>query len=78
MQSISLAIYDRIVSAKTTLADLPNRLERTDRGQTALEYVGLIILIAAIILALFQIGLVGEVEDAVQGFIDDVLGGEPD
>lgn len=74
MQSISLAIYERMLAARTMLE---NRLDRGDRGQTALEYIGLIILIATVIGILFTSNIVSSAQAAVTNFVTSILGGTP-
>lgn len=74
MQSISLAIYERILWARTMVE---NRLERTDEGQTAIEYVGLLLLVAGVIAALYQAGIIGWAGESVGSFVTDVIEAGP-
>jgi Flp pilus assembly pilin Flp len=47
---------------------------REDRGQTAAEYVGIIVVIAAIITAIVGLGLPGIISGALSGAITSITG----
>jgi Flp pilus assembly pilin Flp len=55
---------------------------RDETGQTAAEYLGILILVAAIIVAIFSMNIDDDIKTAVQGAIDKVInadggGGQP-
>ncbi|MDA0162449.1 hypothetical protein OM076_19405 [Solirubrobacter ginsenosidimutans] len=49
---------------------------RQQRGQTAAEYMGILLLVAAIILAVTQVGLAGKLSCSLQGAVAQVTGGD--
>jgi pilus assembly protein Flp/PilA len=50
------------------------RSRRPDAGQTAIEYLGIAVIIAAIILALSGTDIGGKIKDGIMSMIDKVLG----
>jgi Flp pilus assembly pilin Flp len=50
------------------------RAAREQRGQDVIEYAGMLVLVAAVILALLQLGIAGHVHDAVQSAVNTILG----
>lgn len=59
-----------------TVADLKSRLTE-DRGQTAVEYILVLVLVGAIIVALFGAGVVGRATTAIQNAIADLFDSTP-
>lgn len=51
-----------------------DRLRREQRGQDLVEYGGILILIAAIIAALFAIGIPGDIKTFVSSAVNDIIG----
>ena len=51
------------------------RSGRGDRGQTAIEYLGIVVIIAAIILALNGTSIGQKIKDGITSKIDAILGG---
>lgn len=51
------------------------RLRREQTGQDVIEYAGMIVLVAAIIVAVIQIGLPGKVSNAVSKAVNSIFGG---
>ena len=54
------------------------RIARETRGQTAAEYLGVMLLVAAIIVALVRVDVPGKVSCALQSGIEKIAGGEAD
>jgi hypothetical protein len=54
------------------------RIARETRGQTAAEYLGVMLLVAAIIVALVRIDVPGKISCALQSGIEKISGGEAD
>ena len=50
------------------------RLRREQRGQDLIEYGGILILIAAIIAALFAIGIPGDIKTFVSSAVNNIIG----
>ena len=65
------------ISIRTAVAiqNLVDRL-REERGQTAVEYAGILALIAVIFAALFLADIDGKIKDAVGPAVDKILKGE--
>jgi uncharacterized membrane protein required for colicin V production len=53
---------------------LRNRLEQ-ERGQTAAEYMGILLVVAVIIGALIASGLHHKIADTANGMVDKIAGG---
>jgi len=49
---------------------------REQRGQTAAEYMGILLIVALIIGALVSLNLHTTISEAVEGFINDIKGGD--
>jgi len=58
----------------TTAAYLRNRAARDDRGQTAVEYLGIIAVVVAIVLAITGTDIGQTIYDAIVDKIDEVIG----
>ncbi|HET6864728.1 MAG TPA: hypothetical protein VFH80_02355 [Solirubrobacteraceae bacterium] len=50
------------------------RLSRDQRGQDLIEYGGILILVAAIIAAMFQLGIVSDVKSFVSSAVNNIIG----
>ncbi|GGZ94423.1 Flp family type IVb pilin [Streptomyces echinoruber] len=59
----------------TAIAHLKARAARDDRGQTAVEYLGIIAVVVAIVLAITGTDIGQSIYDAIVNQIDKVTGG---
>ncbi|MBL1081219.1 hypothetical protein JK359_04370 [Streptomyces actinomycinicus] len=59
----------------TTVAYLRARLARSDKGQTAVEYLGIIAVVVAIVLAITGTSIGQTIFDAIRTKISEVTGG---
>lgn len=59
----------------TTVAHLRSRAARDDRGQTAVEYLGIIAVVVAIVLAITGTDIGSTIYDAITEKIAEVTGG---
>jgi pilus assembly protein Flp/PilA len=59
----------------TTVAYLQTRVARNDRGQTAVEYLGIIAVVVAIVLAITGTSIGQTIFDAITRKISEVTGG---
>ncbi|WP_369391594.1 Flp family type IVb pilin [Streptomyces sp. CG1] len=59
----------------TTVAYLQTRVARSDRGQTAVEYLGIIAVVVAIVLAITGTSIGQTIFDAIRNKITQVTGG---
>ncbi|AKJ11085.1 Flp family type IVb pilin [Streptomyces puniciscabiei] len=59
----------------TTVAYLQARVARSDRGQTAVEYLGIIAVVVAIVLAITGTSIGQTIFDAITNKIAQVTGG---
>jgi Flp pilus assembly pilin Flp len=69
-----LAIRTRV--AISDLVHAVTERAREQRGQTAAEYMGILLIVAMIIGALFSLGIHTMIKDAVEGFINNIKSGE--
>jgi hypothetical protein len=69
-----LAIRTRV--AISDLVHAVGERAREQRGQTAAEYMGILLIVAMIIGALFSLGVHTMIRDAVEGFINNIKAGE--
>jgi Flp pilus assembly pilin Flp len=69
-----LAIRTRV--AISDLVHAVGERAREQRGQTAAEYMGILLIVAMIIGALFSLGVHTMIKDAVEGFINNIKAGE--
>lgn len=60
---------------RTTAAYLQSRAARGDRGQTAVEYLGIIAVVVAIVLAITGTSIGQSIYDAITNKIAEVTGG---
>ncbi|MDC0773965.1 Flp family type IVb pilin [Streptomyces sp. HD] len=59
----------------TTVASLQARAARNDKGQTAVEYLGIIAVVVAIVLAITGTDIGESIFEAITDKIDEVTGG---
>ncbi|GAA1427957.1 membrane protein [Streptomyces thermospinosisporus] len=59
----------------TTVAYLQTRAARNDKGQTAVEYLGIIAVVVAIVLAITGTDIGQSIYDAIVDKVDEVTGG---
>jgi pilus assembly protein Flp/PilA len=59
----------------TTVAHLQTRAARNDKGQTAVEYLGIIAVVVAIVLAITGTDIGQSIFDAITAKIGEVTGG---
>lgn len=59
----------------TTVEHLRSRAARDDRGQTAVEYLGIIAVVVAIVLAITGTDIGSTIYDAITDKITEVTGG---
>ena len=59
----------------TTVAYLQTRAARNDKGQTAVEYLGIIAVVVAIVLAITGTDIGQSIYDAIVDRVDEVTGG---
>ncbi|BBC93941.1 Flp family type IVb pilin [Streptomyces griseofuscus] len=59
----------------TTVTYLMTRAARNDRGQTAVEYLGIIAVVVAIVLAITGTSIGQTIYDAITSKISEVTGG---
>ncbi len=64
------------VYLRSVLTGLGDRLERLsdERGQTAAEYVGILVVVAAILGAIFGLGLEEKIGSALETAINKIVG----
>ncbi|MER5214187.1 hypothetical protein ABT063_27340 [Streptomyces sp. NPDC002838] len=58
----------------TTVAYLRTRVARNDEGQTAVEYLGIIAVVVAIVLAITGTDIGQTIYDAIVDKVDEVVG----
>ena len=68
MQDISIRVA-------VAIHGLAARLREQERGQTAVEYAGILAVIALIFVALFALNLDVTIKRAVKGAVNDIVGG---
>ncbi|WP_324787398.1 hypothetical protein [Streptomyces sp. H51] len=59
----------------TTVAYLQTRAARNDKGQTAVEYLGIIAVVVAIVLAITGTDIGQSIFEAITNKVDEVIGG---
>jgi Flp pilus assembly pilin Flp len=77
MQSITDHSRELAIRARVAMSDVANTVKervREERGQTAAEYMGILVLIAIVFVALFALKLDNAIKDALSGAIDDING----
>ena len=68
-------MQDIAIRLAVAIQSLPARLRREEDGQTAVEYAGILAVIALIFVALFQLDLAGDISRAAQSAVNDIIGG---
>jgi Flp pilus assembly pilin Flp len=73
---VSARLAYRFAAAKFTSGTrrAAERLSSEERGQDLIEYGGILILIAAIIAALFAIGIPGDISTFVKTAVNNIIG----
>jgi Flp pilus assembly pilin Flp len=77
MQSITDHSRELAIRAKVAISDIAQAVQeraREQRGQTAAEYMGILVLIALVFVLLFGLNLDASIRDALSGAIDDING----
>ena len=69
-------MQDISIRPAVAIQNLFARMRDEERGQTAVEYAGILALIAVIFAALFLADLDGKIKDAVGPAVDKILKGE--
>jgi hypothetical protein len=69
-----LAIRTRV--AVSDLVGAVVERSREQRGQTAAEYMGILLIVAMIIGAIFALNLHEDIANAAQGFVDNIKSGD--
>jgi Flp pilus assembly pilin Flp len=75
MQSINDLTLRTAVAVQNFVHDAAHRL-KDEEGQTAVEYAGIIALLAVIFAALFAVDIPKKIGDAVGPAIEDILKGK--
>jgi Flp pilus assembly pilin Flp len=65
-------MQDIAIRFAVAIQNLPARL-RDEEGQTAVEYAGILAVIALIFLALFKLDLAGDIGGAVEKAVNQIL-----
>jgi Flp pilus assembly pilin Flp len=65
-------MQDIAIRLAVAIENLPARL-RDEEGQTAVEYAGILAVIALIFLALFKLDLAGDIGGAVEKAVNQIL-----
>jgi Flp pilus assembly pilin Flp len=76
MQSINDLTLRTAVAVQNFVHDAAERLKDDEEGQTAVEYAGIIALIAVIFALLFAVNIPQKIKDAVGPAVDDILKGK--
>ncbi|MEU6621819.1 Flp family type IVb pilin [Streptomyces litmocidini] len=70
-------MYDAMLKALTRAkVGMSDRLRREDRGQTAVEYLGIIVVVVAIVVAITGTDIGQSIKDAIAQKISELTGGE--
>ncbi|MGW0857861.1 hypothetical protein [Streptomyces sp. NPDC002690] len=76
MSNISLKSAVRVNGwANTTVSAIRKRYAAKDRGQTAFEYLGIILVVVAIIGAILGSGIGGEISTRISDMVRDIVSG---
>lgn len=70
MNALAVQAMIMLYQFKTGVTD---RLRRNERGQTATEYTGIIVLVALIMVAIFGLGLDHTIGDALKTNVNKIL-----
>ena len=74
-RSACIATFVTLISAGKGVAE---RVKDEARGQTAAEYMGVLLLVAAIITVVVTSGIGSEIKDTIKEQITDMKGAKPD
>jgi Flp pilus assembly pilin Flp len=69
-------IDDLTIRAYVAMQSLKQRLVEEQEGQTAVEYAGILALLATIFVALFGMGLAGDIKGVVEDAIREITTGK--
>ncbi|MFI1780365.1 hypothetical protein [Streptomyces rubiginosohelvolus] len=58
--------------ANTAVSAIQKRYAATDRGQTAFEYLGIILVVVAIIGAIVATGIGGAISSRIEGLVNSI------
>ncbi|MEU2997627.1 MULTISPECIES: hypothetical protein [unclassified Streptomyces] len=73
MSDITLKTAVRVNGwANTAVSALQKRYAAKDRGQTAFEYLGIILVVVAIIGAIVATGIGGAISERISGLVDSI------
>ena len=76
MQDFTNTVQDISIRTAVAMQNLYFRMRDEQRGQTAVEYAGILALIAVIFAALFLADIDGKIKDKVGPSVDKILKGE--
>jgi Flp pilus assembly pilin Flp len=76
VQDITNTVQDISIRTAVAMQNLYFRMRDEERGQTAVEYAGILALIAVIFAALFLADIDGKIKDKVGPAVDNILKGE--
>jgi Flp pilus assembly pilin Flp len=76
VQDITTSVQDISIRTAVAMQNLYFRMRDEERGQTAVEYAGILALIAVIFAALFLADIDGKIKDKVGPAVDNILKGE--
>ncbi|PCG83656.1 hypothetical protein CIB93_23440 [Streptomyces sp. WZ.A104] len=73
MSNITLKTAVRVNGwASTAVSSIQKRAGAKDRGQTAFEYLGIILVVVAIIGAIVATGIGGAISERISGLVDSI------
>ncbi|MEU2760016.1 hypothetical protein [Streptomyces sp. NPDC007094] len=76
MSDITLKTAVRVNGwANTAVSALQKRYAAKDRGQTAFEYLGIILVVVAIIGAIVATGIGGAISERISSLVDQITAG---
>lgn len=76
MSNITLKTAVRVNGwANTTVSAIQKRYEAKDRGQTAFEYLGIILVVVAIIGAIMATGIGGAISNRISSMVTAITAG---
>ncbi|SBV03862.1 pilus assembly protein Flp/PilA [Streptomyces sp. Ncost-T6T-1] len=76
MSDITLKTAVRVNGwASTAVSAIQKRYAAKDRGQTAFEYLGIILVVVAIIGAIVATGIGGAISERISGLVDQITAG---
>jgi Flp pilus assembly pilin Flp len=73
-----IATFCALIAAGHGVADRAERLKDEARGQTAAEYMGVLLLVGAIITIVVTSGVGGHIKDAIWTAVDNIAAQKPD